>query len=173
MADDACAMQMNKLLHAIGLVAALAACAEEKNDDMPASDAEAGTSGGGSSLGGSAGHAGQPATGGKAGAALQGASGQNGAGKSGELEGAGGTAVGGAPNSDLGEASGSGGSAGSAGGATAGSGGAGGVCRGGEACVDYVMPCVPAACTNGHVPYCFCGGGEEPLVECHEGGECC
>jgi hypothetical protein len=76
------------------------------------------------------------------------------------------------------DSGGTGGSAplgGSGGSSQAGSGGnlPASTCQGGEQCVDYQLPCSAAACVNGHVPYCFCGGGEVPLVECHEGGETC
>lgn len=158
---------MIKQLSRLSLTAFLLACAVEKSSgeagETPPSRAG---SGGTLSESGAAGRGGVAQ-----GAA--GASGRGGAasgGRSPSTNEAGQTSAG-APDEPGADAGAGGTPAGSAG--SPGDGPSGNICVGGEPCVDYQLPCQPAACTNGHVPYCFCGGGEQVLVECHEGGELC
>lgn len=162
---------MTKLSAVLFAALTLSACAEEEaaiTQDDDGNSIQGGTRAG---AGGSNGPAGRGGTGGRGGSTSAGMSGRNNAGGSSEPQGGAGESEAGAPGNDAGGVPMSGGSAGSA--PAAGTGGTGNVCQGGEVCVNYVVPCQPAACTNGHVPFCYCGGGEEPVVECHEGGETC
>ena len=148
-----------------------AACAESTEEPAPretrGGSSSVGGSAGAGSLGGStsnAGRSGAPAT-------NAGSAGSAGAGGASSQAGSG-------PNAGGGGAAGSmsmmeGGAAGSAGTGNQGGSASSDVCQSGMPCPDFVLPCQPASCTNGHVPFCFCGGGEQPVVECQEGGESC
>jgi hypothetical protein len=162
---------MTKLSVLLFATLSLSACAEEKAAITQDDDRDGNQVGTRAGAGGSSGAAGRGGSGGTAGGTAAGSSGRNQSGGSNEPHGGAGESEAGAPGNDAGGVPMSGGSAGSA--PAAGTGGTGNVCQGGEVCVNYVVPCQPAACTNGHVPFCYCGGGEEPVVECHEGGETC
>jgi hypothetical protein len=166
LAEDS--VSMTKQLSRLGLTAFLLACAVEKsNGEVGETPASRAGSGGTLSESGAAGKGG--VTQAVAGAYERG--GTESGGRSATANEAGQTSAGASDEPGAGDAGAASSFAGSPG--SAGTAGGGIVCAGGEPCIDYQLPCLPAACTNGHVPYCFCGGGEQALVECHEGGELC
>jgi hypothetical protein len=168
-------MNHSRLLLAVGIQTfALLACAEASDDSPKASPATGGRQNAGS--GGQSGLAGQASapSAGKGGALGTGGNrAPLGGSSAGEINDDEPSQAGGGAGPESPSSGGAAGSQGSSGSAGAAGSGNSGVCVGGEACPDYVLHCQPAACTNGHVPFCYCGGGEQPVVECHEGGETC